>query len=151
MFDKCLGWLLAFMQHLLHSVWSSTVVIGTLRPSLSSGRPYQCMCCSTMCLHCNHSSMVWCCFPCRLRILAFCPPPPTLIAVFISIYLFFLFIDSLLYSCFPLLSHLALVWQCSLGTWCRMFQAGLQAEQANLVFKHLRVQLWFQPPGLPGT
>ena len=36
-------------------------------------------------------------------------PPPTLIAVFISIYLFFLFIDSLLYSCFPLLSHLALV------------------------------------------
>ena len=107
---------------------------------------------STMCLHCNHSSMVWCCFPCRLRILAFCPPPPpTLIAVFISIYLFFLFIDSLLYSCFPLLSHLALVWQCSLGAWCRMFQAGLQAEQANLVFKHLRVQLWFQPPGLPGT
>ena len=39
----------------------------------------------------------------------FVPPPPTLIAVFISIYLFFLFIDSLLYSCFPLLSHLALV------------------------------------------
>ena len=37
------------------------------------------------------------------------PPPPTLIAVFISIYLFFLFIASLLYSCFPLLSHLALV------------------------------------------
>ena len=96
------------MQHLLHSVWRSIVVIGTLRPSLSSGRPYQCMCCSTMCLHCNHSSMVSCCFPCRLQILAFCPPPPTLIAVFISIYLFFyllihFFIHVFLYSAIWLL------------------------------------------------
>ena len=114
-FDKCLGWLLAFMQHLLHSVWSSTVVVGTLRPSLSSGIPYQCMCCSTECLHCNRCSIVWHYHPCRLWFLAF--PPPTLTAGFISIYYYYYYyyyyyfsvIDSFHYSCFPPLSYLALV------------------------------------------
>ena len=86
-FDKCLGWLLAFMQHLLHSVWSSTVVVGTLRPSLSIGIPYQCMCCSTECLHCNRCSIVRHYHPCRLWFLAF--PPPTLTAGFISIYYYY--------------------------------------------------------------
>ena len=99
-YDKCLGWLLAFMQLLLHSVafCSSTVVVGTLRLSLSSCIPYQCICCSTTRLHCNHSSMVQCCCPCRLWILAFCPPPPTLTVGFISIYnYFFLLINFFIY------------------------------------------------------
>ena len=35
-----------------------------------------------------------------------------------------------------------------IGGWFRTLVVGLQVGQANLVFKHLRVLLWFQPPGL---
>ena len=140
-----------------HSCSICCILFGAVLWSLGPwGHPYQVVDLTSACVVlpcvCIVITLLWC----GVVFLAdggswhFVPPPPTLIAVFISIYLFFLFIDSLLYSCFPLLSHLAIVWQCSLGAWCRTFQARLQAEQANLVFKHLRVQLWFQPTGLPG-
>ena len=87
-FDKCLGWLLAFMQHLLHSVWSSTVVIGTLRPSLSSGRPYQCMC-YLPCV-CIVITLLWC----GVVFLAdggswhFVPPPNPNCSVYFYLFIF---------------------------------------------------------------
>ena len=134
-FDKCLGWLLAFMQHLQYSVWSSTVFVGTLRPSLSSGIPYQCMCCSKECLHCNRCSIVWHYHPCRLWFLAFPPPQPQLQGLFLFIIIIIIIIITII---FHLLTHFIIhvflhsaIWlQCDsahrgLGVGCLWMDCGL--------------------------
>ena len=113
------------MQHWLHSVWRSTFVIGTLRPSLSSGIPYECMCCSTMCSHCNHSSVV---VLLSLQILDLgILSPPTLTVGFISSYFFFyllihFFIHVFLHSAIWLLCDSA---HRELGVGCLWFDCRL--------------------------
>ena len=87
-------------------VCSSTVVVGALGPSLSSGIPYQCM-------HCSFIVPVLCLVVlyCGTVVLAVSsswhfpppPPPPALTAGFLvgglfSIYLFYLFIHLFMFS-----------------------------------------------------
>ena len=109
-------------------VCSSTVVVGALGPSSSSGIPYQCMRCSfivpVLCLLFYTVALL------SLQIAALdisFPLPPSLTAGFLvqGLFLFICFIYSFIYLCFPPLSHLALVWQRGLGARDLQLDCGL--------------------------
>ena len=95
-------------------VCSSTVVVGALGPSSSSGIPYQCMRCSFIVpvLRLLFYTVALLSLQIAAPDISF-PFPPALTAGFLvqGLFLFICFIYSFIYLCFPPLSHLALVWQ----------------------------------------
>ena len=58
-FGLCLSQLLASVQYLLCSAEFAAVLLWMLGPSSSSGIPYQCMHCFTMCLYCVCCFIAW--------------------------------------------------------------------------------------------